>query len=378
MMNHVEAAVRHAGHTFAQFSGDVSSTDAAGEEFETNEWWIKVARSVTMAPNSYDYPPRVVRVYAKYRTAFRQSLAGELVLREAPFDPLAQRLPMREQVDAYLWTPEFLAREITIAGELDPDGFWPYASTIGGNPFSHGGLTMQDFTGKLAVITGGASGVGRSLAFALGAEGARVLIADVDAAGLEKTEAELVERNIDARSQRCDVSRQESLDALAATAFDELGGAHLVFANAGISAGEAGNLWEYSAHDWQWTFNVNFWGVVHSINAFMPRLTEQGEEAHLAITGSGNGAFIVYPEQPVYSATKAAVQAVTEALYIQTANQQSPVKVHALFPGPYIVETGIFDSDRVRPEEFAKPEGAPETGINSAEGPAQAHGVHGS
>lgn len=226
---------------------------------------------------------------------------------------------------------------------------------------------MQDFTDKLAVITGGASGVGRSLAFALGAEGARVLIADVDEQGLEKTEVELVERNIDARSRRCDVSSQESVDALAATAFDELGGAHLVFANAGISAGEAGNLWDYSPHDWQWTFGVNFWGVVHSINAFMPRLTAQGEEAHLAITGSGNGAFIVYPEQPVYSATKAAVQAVTEALHIQTVNQQSPVKIHALFPGPHIVDTGIFDSDRVRPEQFAKPEGTPETGINSAE-----------
>ena len=135
MMNHVEAAVRHAGYTFAEFSGDISGTDEAGEEFETNEWWIKVARSVTMAPNSYDYPPHVVRVYAKYRTAFRQSLSGELVLRDAPFDPLAQRLPMREQVDAYLWTPQFLAREITLAGELDPDGFWPYANTIGGTRF---------------------------------------------------------------------------------------------------------------------------------------------------------------------------------------------------------------------------------------------------
>ena len=226
---------------------------------------------------------------------------------------------------------------------------------------------MQDFTDKLAVVTGGASGVGRSLAFALGAEGARVLIADVDEERLKQVEAELIERNIDARSQRCDVSRQDGLDALAATAFDELGGAHLVFANAGISAGEAGNLWEYSPHDWQWTFNVNFWGVIHSINAFMPRLTAQGEESHLVVTGSGNGAFIVYPDQPVYTATKAAAQAVTEALHIQTRNQQSPVRIHALFPGPHIVDTGIFDSDRVRPEEFSKPEGSAETGINSAE-----------
>ena len=226
---------------------------------------------------------------------------------------------------------------------------------------------MRDFTGRLAVITGGASGVGRSLAFALGAEGARVLIADVDEQGLETAKAELTGKGIDAHCQRCDVSRQDNLDALAATAFEELGGAHLVFANAGISAGEAGNLWEYSSHDWQWTFNVNFWGVIHSINAFMPRLAAQGEEAHLAITGSGNGAFIVYPDQPVYTATKAAIQAVTEALHIQTRNQESPVQIHALFPGPHIVDTGIFNSDRVRPSEFAKPEGSPETGINSAE-----------
>ena len=226
---------------------------------------------------------------------------------------------------------------------------------------------MRDFTGKLAVITGGASGVGRSLAFALGAEGARILIADVDDAGLARAVEELVGQGVDAHSRHCDVSSRESVDALAATAFDELGGAHLVFANAGISAGEAGNLWEYSPHDWQWTFNVNFWGVVHSIDAFMPRLVAQGEESHLVITGSANGAFIVYPEQPVYTSTKAAIQAVTEALYIQTRNQQSPVQINALFPGPHIVDTGIFDSDRVRPAEFAKPEGTPDTGITSAE-----------
>ena len=226
---------------------------------------------------------------------------------------------------------------------------------------------MRDFSGKLAVITGGASGVGRSLAFALGAEGARVLIADVDEQGLKNTEAELVANNLEAKSQYCDVSKQDSVDALASTAFDKLGGAQIVFANAGVSAGEAGNIWDYSPHDWQWTFGVNFWGVVHSINAFMPRLTAQGEEAHFVATSSGNGAFLVYPDQPVYSASKAGVAVVTEALHIQTTAQQSPVKIHALFPGPHIVDTGIFDSDRVRPEEFVKPEGSPETGINSAE-----------
>ncbi len=226
---------------------------------------------------------------------------------------------------------------------------------------------MQDFLDKLAVITGGASGVGRSLAFALGAEGARVLVADVDKKGLKRIQADFNDKLIDGDTQYCDVSKPESVEALASRAFDEFGGAHLVFANAGVSAGEAGNLWDYSPSDWQWTFGVNFWGPLNTINAFMPRLTAQGEEAHFVTTSSGNGAFIVYPEQPMYSATKAAVAAVTEALHIQTRAQQSPVKVHLLFPGPHIVDTGIFDSDRVRPDEFEKPEGAPDTGIRSAE-----------
>ena len=226
---------------------------------------------------------------------------------------------------------------------------------------------MQDFKDKLAVITGGASGVGRSLAFALADCGARVLIADVDEQGLKAAQAELEANGAQAYAKVCDVTDDASVEALAAYAFDDLGGAQLVFANAGIAAGEAGPIWGYAENDWKWCFDVNLWGVVRTINAFMPRLTEQDAEAHFVITGSGNGAFIIYPDQPVYSATKAAVHAVTEALYLQTVAAQSPVKIHALFPGPYIVDTGIFDSDRVRPERFEKAADAPDSGIHSAE-----------
>ena len=230
---------------------------------------------------------------------------------------------------------------------------------------------MQDFNGKLAVITGGASGVGRSLAFALGAQGARVLIADVDDAALTNTLADLKAKGVEAWSANCDVSKAEHLNALAAQAFDQLGGAHLVFANAGVAAGEAGPIWGYSQNDWQWCFEVNFWGVVNTINAFMPRLVaqeaEDGQAAHMMITGSGNGAFLIYPDQPVYSATKAAVQAVTEALYQQMKAANSKIEIHALFPGPHVVDTGIFDSDRVRPEQFAKAADAPDSGIRTTE-----------
>ena len=225
---------------------------------------------------------------------------------------------------------------------------------------------MQDFKGKLAVITGGASGVGRSLAFAIGREGGRVLIADVDLAALTETQADLSAAGIDAHSSFCDVSSADSVRDLAIKAFEELGGTQLVFANAGIGAGEGGAMWEYAEQDWQWAFNVNVWGVINSINAFMPRLMDQEQEAHMVITGSGNGAFMVLPDSPIYTATKASVQAITEALYYQTSAAQDLVKVNALFPGPYIVDTGLFNSDRVRPAELDKGD-ANDSGIKSVD-----------
>ncbi len=135
MLDHVEAHTTHNGYTFVEFSGDVTSTDEPGEVFETNEWWIKCARAVGMGLKEYDYPPHVVRVRAKFRTAFKQSLSGEVKLLPSPHDPIAERLPVREQVCAYLWTPEFLDREITLEGPLDPDAFWPFANTVGGTRF---------------------------------------------------------------------------------------------------------------------------------------------------------------------------------------------------------------------------------------------------
>ena len=135
LMGDVSARVTHAGHTFIAFNGAVSKTDGPGGEIEINEWWIKNVRHVSMEPLRYDYPPEVVRVYQKYTTAFRQTLKGDLILRESAADPLAQRLPVRQLVDTYLWTPDFLERNITKAGKLDPESFWPFAETIGGTRF---------------------------------------------------------------------------------------------------------------------------------------------------------------------------------------------------------------------------------------------------
>ncbi len=226
---------------------------------------------------------------------------------------------------------------------------------------------MQDFSGKVAVITGGASGVGRSLAFALGRKGAKIAVGDVDSNAMDQLGTDLAAENIEAIIEHCDVTSVDSLNSLADAAQEKLGGLDLVFANAGIGAGESGAMWDYSEKDWQWCLNVNVWGVINSIRAFMPRLVATGKEAHFVVTGSGNGAFIILPDAPIYTASKATVHAITENLHYQCQAGGLPVKVSALFPGPHVVDTGLFNSGRVRPEDLKKDVEGNESGINSVD-----------
>jgi NAD(P)-dependent dehydrogenase (short-subunit alcohol dehydrogenase family) len=226
---------------------------------------------------------------------------------------------------------------------------------------------MRDFNGKVAVITGGASGVGHSLAFALGRRGAKIAVGDVDKSAMEQVRADLAAENIEAIVEFCDVTALPSLNDLADKTQAAFGSIDLVFANAGIGAGETGAMWDYSEKDWQWCLNVNVWGVINSIRAFMPRLVARNQEAHFVVTGSGNGAYVILPDAPIYTASKAAVHALTENLHYQVQAAQSPVKVSALFPGPHVVDTGLFNSHRVRPQELKKDVEGNASGINSVE-----------
>ncbi|NIB40279.1 SDR family NAD(P)-dependent oxidoreductase, partial [Pseudomaricurvus alkylphenolicus] len=139
---------------------------------------------------------------------------------------------------------------------------------------------MEHFKDKVAVITGGASGVGRSIGLALAREGAKIVIADVEMGAIEKTVADAKAIGGDALGIVADVSKADSMCALAKKSIEAYGDIHLVFANAGIGAGEVGNLWDYHDNDWSWALNVNVWGVINTIRAFMPRLIEQNIEAH--------------------------------------------------------------------------------------------------
>jgi acetoacetate decarboxylase len=146
--DHVEASCTHAGYTFLEFAGDVTGAVPAddpsingGAVFEENEWWIKSSRAVGGVEKSYDFPPHVVRVHTTNRVTHAEAVDGALVLRDSPWDPYTELLPMREQLSASLVTIEQPTREITLAGPLDPIAFWPHADVIGGSrwPGERGG-----------------------------------------------------------------------------------------------------------------------------------------------------------------------------------------------------------------------------------------------
>lgn len=202
---------------------------------------------------------------------------------------------------------------------------------------------MQDLEGKVAVVTGAASGLGRAMAFAFAAEGMDLALADVDEKGLAETLAGLRSSNIKTLSLRVDVSRAAEVEALAQRAQEALKGLHLVCNNAGVAL--TGAVWENTEHDWEWILGVNLRGVVNGVRAFAPRLIAQGE-GHIVNTASVAG-LISPPGMGAYSVSKHAVVALSEALHHDLRERGSRVGVSVLCPA--YVPTGIADSDRNRP-----------------------------
>ena len=213
---------------------------------------------------------------------------------------------------------------------------------------------MQQLVGKVAVVTGGASGVGRAMGERFGREGMKVVLADVEESALESTVKELQAGGAEVTGVVTDVARFESVRELAAAAFDTYGAVHVLCNNAGVGSGSEGHLWQYELNDWAWAMGVNVWGVIHGINAFLPRMIEHGEDGHVVNTSSSNGGVSPLPSTPIYALTKAAVVTLTECLSAHLQGAGGKIKASVLFPGPHMLKTGLWTSWRNRPTELAK------------------------
>ena len=207
---------------------------------------------------------------------------------------------------------------------------------------------MKELAGKVAVVTGAASGIGRALSDAFAAEGMHVAMADIEDDALEVAAKEVAASGTKVLAVRTDVSKGADVDALAARTVEEFGTFHVVCNNAGVGSG--GTMWELTEADWAWVLGVNLWGVIHGIRAFVPRLVEQNE-GHVVNTGSIAG-LTSAPMMGPYNASKHAVVTISETLQRELALNALAVRVSVLCPG--FVQTRIAESDRNRPDHLRK------------------------
>jgi NAD(P)-dependent dehydrogenase (short-subunit alcohol dehydrogenase family) len=210
------------------------------------------------------------------------------------------------------------------------------------------------FAGRVVVITGGASGIGRALGERFAAEGARVVLADVERDRLERTAAELAK---DAPGEVTgivvDVTDPASVSALAGAVYERFGAVHVLVNNAGVGAPSA-KPWDTTPNDWRWVHSVNVFGVAHGIQAFLPRMIASGEPGWVVNTSSGDGAVNPLPGASVYAASKAAVATLTECLAAQLAADGVPVGASLFLPGGGLLDTGLWTADRNRPAGLAR------------------------
>ena len=208
---------------------------------------------------------------------------------------------------------------------------------------------MKDFQGKVAVITGGASGLGRAMADRFAREGMHIVLADVEPDALARAEAEMKAAGAKVIGVRTDVSKAAEVEALAQKTLAAFGGVHLLANNAGVA--EGGKVWDNTVADWEWVLGVNVWGVIHGVRVFTPIMLKQGSEGHIVNTASVAG-LISPPGMGIYCVSKHAVVTLTECLHHDLAQQTDKVKCSVLCPA--YVPTGIADSGRNRPAELSE------------------------
>jgi NAD(P)-dependent dehydrogenase (short-subunit alcohol dehydrogenase family) len=214
---------------------------------------------------------------------------------------------------------------------------------------------MEDFKGRAAVITGGAGGIGFATAREFARRGARIMLSDIDQAALDEAVANLRTDGVDAHGVLCDVRKLDDVEQLADEAFRVFGDVHVVFNNAGIAY--AGPIAQTSHDDWRFVIDVDLWGPIHGVEAFLPRLIAQGGQSHIVFTSSFAGLIPNVGLGP-YCVAKYGVVALAETL----AREVRPNGIGVSVLCPMIVETNLLaNTERVRSDDYGPPHSEAET-----------------
>ena len=209
---------------------------------------------------------------------------------------------------------------------------------------------MQELKDRVAVITGGASGIGLAIAKRFAREGMKLVLADVEEDALRKVEQEFRKAGVPVLAIRTDVSRSHDVERLAEKTLATFGAVHLVCNNAGVAPG--GVVWESTVTDWEWVLGVNVWGAIHGVRVFVPIMLRQDTPCHIVNTASVAGLLSV-PGMGIYCVSKHAVVTLSECLHHDLTERGSKIGVSLLCPA--FVPTGIVDSERNRPALLRNP-----------------------
>jgi NAD(P)-dependent dehydrogenase (short-subunit alcohol dehydrogenase family) len=210
-----------------------------------------------------------------------------------------------------------------------------------------------EIDGMVAIVTGGAGGIGRGIVGALLRRGATVVIADVEQGAIDAAVADLAPLG-PVSGHRTDISDERSVAALADHVYATHGRCNLLYNNAGVTSGGGGKPWQQEPNDWRWCFGVNVFGTAFCTSELVPRMIEGGEPGQIINTSSGDGGFAPVPIASVYAASKAAVSCFTEALHHNLVSEGTALRASVFYPSGGLLRTGLFTASRNRPAHLQR------------------------